>query len=78
MAYVNEGVRRWHELGREQEKASVNTVEQIMWGMSRLYGHTPSRSRYTIHLKRGFNDGRITETVRRWAFSAPPERALAT
>ncbi len=77
MAYVNGGVRRWHELGREQENASVNTVEQMMWGMSWLHGHTQSRSRYTIYLKRGFDDGKITETVRRCAFSAPPERALA-
>ena len=72
MAYVNGFVRRWHELGREEEKASVNTVEQMMWGVSRLYGHTQSRSRYTIYLKRGFNDGKVTETVRRWTFSALP------
>ena len=65
MAYVNGDVKRWHDIGHEHEKASVNAVEQMVWGMSRLYGHTQSRSRYSNYLKRGFDDGKITETVRR-------------
>ena len=77
MAYINGGVRRLYELGHEQEKACSNTAEQSRGEMSTLYGHTQSRSRYTGYLERGFVDGKITETVKRWALSAPPDSALA-
>ena len=47
-------------------------------GMGRLHGHTQSRSCSTVYPQRGFDNGKITDTVRRWAFSAPLERTLAS
>ena len=49
----------------------------MVWGMSGLYGITHIRSRYTNYLERGLDDGKITEMVKRRAFSVPPELALA-